>query len=132
PDYPINDWNYRIMTNVFGDIPGIGEAGIFYSYNSSTFSYQKTSEGTHSLYFSLGKKFLGDKLSTSIGISNILNSDEYESNISGDNFTQYYRSKYDLNTFSFSVSYIFGEFDMKSNKKKITPKTPDTGNGDLK
>ncbi|MCB0720857.1 MAG: TonB-dependent receptor [Ignavibacteriae bacterium] len=123
-NYTSGGWNYNLNAGVYGELKNLFSWGANFYYSANSYSYQSSHGSFQSLFLYFGKDLFDEKLNIAVNIMNPFNKNTYNSDIYGENFKQTYKSTYNAQLFSLSVSYIFGESEDSQIKKKNNDRKP--------
>ncbi len=120
-------WQGRIMSTA--RLPLGFSLQLAYNYRGENVSTQGTTKPMQSLDAAIRKDFLNDKASLNFRISDIFNTQKFETVLSGTNFTQTYNRRRDSRTVFLTFTYKFGTPE-KQQRNKRQNNNEDENNGE--
>lgn len=88
-----------------------------YQFSSDKLKNQRLHKSTHSLNGSIALNLLENKLSLVLIGNDILNTDQYKTEINGIGFTRFYETDFNKQYFALTISYNFGQFKRKKDRR---------------
>jgi outer membrane receptor protein involved in Fe transport len=122
-------WQGRIMSTA--RLPLGFSLQLAYNYTGEDVSTQGTTKPMQSLDAAIRKDFLNDKASLNFRISDIFNTQKFETVLSGTNFTQTYNRQRDSRTAFLTFTYKFGTPEKQQRNKRQNNEDENNGEEDL-
>ena len=108
-------YDLNIQSNI--TITDFFSLNLGYQFSSDKLKNQRLHKSAHTLNGSIALNFLENKLSVVLIGNDILDTDQYKTEINGIGFTRFYETDFNKQYLALTISYNFGQFKRKKDRR---------------